>query len=202
MISWWNHKGTVLWRRLMSPSVSRRTLQEIQYFQLKHEATSPVVSPTLSTWQLSKLHTTHYKAFVVTRLDSSWIWGSGDFREIYNGDIKFHCKLIKEYDLCGSLTRQCWWLLHKLMRNNSYHFPLCLCRHAGVTVHQRLSWLWERVGDAVTETLAQASSVRTTKCIIFTEPRATVSTKEWWLLGLRDLLYINIWWISVHFWLI
>lgn len=41
----------------------------------------------------------------------------------------------------------------------SHHFPLCLGRHAGVTVHQRLGRLWERVGDAVTEALAQTSSV-------------------------------------------
>lgn len=75
---------------------------------------------------------------------------------------------------CACLTSQCWCvcLLHELMCNNSYHFPLCLGRHAGVTVHQRLGWLWERVGDAVAETLAQASSVGRTKCIIFIVPAA------------------------------
>lgn len=69
---------------------------------------------------------------------------------------------------CARFTSQCWCvcLLHELMCNNSYHFPLCLGRHAGVTVHQRLGWLWERVGDAVAETLAQASPVGRTKCII------------------------------------
>lgn len=47
------------------------------------------------------------------------------------------------------------------MCNHSYHFPLRLGRHAGVTVHQRLGRLWERVGDTVTETLAQTSSAIT-----------------------------------------
>lgn len=45
------------------------------------------------------------------------------------------------------------------MCNNSYHFPLGLGRHAGVAVNQRLRRLWERVGDAVTEALAQTGSV-------------------------------------------
>lgn len=59
------------------------------------------------------------------------------------------------------------------MCNNSYHFPLRLGRHAGVTVHQRLGRLWERVGDAVTETLAQTSSVRRKEGIDFIVPTDT-----------------------------
>lgn len=80
-------------------------------------------------------------------------------------------------ETCGfwlvSLTSRCWCvcLLHELMCNNSYHFPLCLGWHAGVAVHQRLGRLWERVGDAVTETLAQTSSARRTEYIIFIVPR-------------------------------
>lgn len=50
-------------------------------------------------------------------------------------------------------------LLRELMCNNSYHFPLCLGRHAGVTVRQGLCGLWERVWDAVAEALAQTGSV-------------------------------------------
>lgn len=41
----------------------------------------------------------------------------------------------------------------------SNHFPLCLCWHAGVTVHQRLSGLRKGVGYAVTEALPQACPV-------------------------------------------
>lgn len=48
------------------------------------------------------------------------------------------------------------------MCNKSHHFPLGLRRHAGVAVHQRLGRLWEGVGDAVAEALAQAGSVRRT----------------------------------------
>lgn len=40
----------------------------------------------------------------------------------------------------------------------SHHFPLGLGGHAGVAVHQRLGGLWERVGDAVAEALAQTGS--------------------------------------------
>lgn len=61
------------------------------------------------------------------------------------------------------------------MCNNSHHFPLCLGRHTGITVHQRLSWLWECVGDTVTETLAQTSSgtKRRRECITFIVPAHT-----------------------------
>lgn len=64
-------------------------------------------------------------------------------------------------------------LLHELTCNNSYHFPLCLGRHAGVAVHQRLRWLWERVGDAVTETLAQTSSAKEDRRHYFLVPTDT-----------------------------
>lgn len=69
----------------------------------------------------------------------------------------------------------CVCLLYELMCNNSHHFPLCLGRHTGITVHQRLSWLWECVGDTVTETLAQTSSgtKRRRECITFIVPAHT-----------------------------
>lgn len=57
--------------------------------------------------------------------------------------------------------------LYELMCNNSHHFPLCLGRHAGIAVHQRLGWLWECVGDTVTETLAQASSAKKEKRVCY-----------------------------------
>lgn len=142
-------------------------------------------------------------------MDSSWLRGTMNFREMRNTGLTFvgkHRNLIKNphlgvltLALCSPVTSGshavfhvvkfagvclrvwqasswcvcvCVCTLHQLMCNNSYHFPLCLGRHAGVTVHQRLGRLWERVGNAVTETLAQTSSVRRTKCIIFTAPTA------------------------------
>lgn len=71
---------------------------------------------------------------------------------------------------CGFVFEFDWPVMvcaaSQLMCHKSYHFPLRLGRHAGVTVHQGLGRLWERVGDAVTETLTQTGSVRRTERII------------------------------------
>lgn len=77
-----------------------------------------------------------------------------------------HCPLLAAFFTAG-LAAAVEDPLHQLIHMRglctralqSHHFPLSLGRHAGVTVHQRLGGLWERVGDAVAETLTQTGSV-------------------------------------------
>lgn len=102
-----------------------------------------------------------------------------------NGDCHLSCwKLVVCVRVWQLRAGVC--LLDELMCNNSYHFPLCHGRHAGVTVHQGLGGLWERVGDAVAETLAQTGSERRTEsviptmCLTFSCKASVQPNKELW----------------------